>query len=82
LASNISKNTAVVAKYFEVHGVPSPSFNKDYVEPKYLPTEIMAAKQAIVEATEELNVLALGPTAFLTATNVCIQRLNKKTVLT
>ncbi|PQE04189.1 6-hydroxytryprostatin B O-methyltransferase protein [Rutstroemia sp. NJR-2017a BVV2] len=72
LASNISKNTAMVAKYLESHGIPSPSFKKDYVEPKDLPTEIMAAKQAIVEATEELNVLALGPTAFLTATHTTI----------
>ncbi|PQE33143.1 S-adenosyl-L-methionine-dependent methyltransferase protein [Rutstroemia sp. NJR-2017a WRK4] len=72
LASIISKNTAMVAKYLECHGILSPSFNKNYVEPKDLPTEIMAAKQAIVEATEELSVLALGPTAFLTATNTTI----------
>jgi formamidopyrimidine-DNA glycosylase len=82
LASAISKHTAVVAKYFESHGIPNPSFNKDYVEPKDLPTEIMAAKQVIVEATEELNVLALGPTAFLTATNVCILHLRGNGILT
>ena len=64
LASIISKNTAMVAKYLECHGIRSPSFNKNYVEPRDLPTEIMAAKQAIVEATEELSVPALGPTAF------------------
>ncbi|PQE12938.1 6-hydroxytryprostatin B O-methyltransferase protein [Rutstroemia sp. NJR-2017a BBW] len=62
----------MVAKYFESHEIPSPSFNKDYVEPKDLPTEIMVAKQVIVKATEELNVLALSPTAFLTATNTTI----------
>lgn len=70
LASIISNQTRIVDDYLQSHGLASPSFNIDYTEATQIPKEIILAKNAITEATEELNCLIAGPVGCLTGTSV------------
>jgi hypothetical protein len=70
LASIISTQTEFVDQHFQSHGIPSPSFEIGYSETIQLPKDIVDSKNAILEATEELNGLVAGPVGFLTSLNV------------
>jgi hypothetical protein len=67
LASIISTQTGIVDQYLQSHGIASPSFEVSYIETTPLPQEIIASKNAIFEATEELNALIAGPIGILTS---------------
>ncbi|MCJ1463377.1 hypothetical protein MMC07_001984 [Pseudocyphellaria aurata] len=61
LASIITSNTAQVNDYLSSHGLPAPSFDPN-VPPSFLEEKpIVACRQAILEATDELHALMLGP---------------------
>lgn len=67
LASIISTQTGIIDQYLESHGLASPSFEVQYIETTPLPQEITASKNAIFEATEELNALIACPIGILTS---------------
>ena len=70
LASIISAQTQVVNEHLQLQGFDSPSFDLEYVDPPYVPSEVAVAKRAIFEATEELNSIILGPMGFLSIIDV------------
>jgi hypothetical protein len=70
LASIIYTQTGIVDQYFQSQGIASPTFEVGYVETNQLPKAIIDSKNAIFEATEELNSLIAGPIGFLTSLNV------------
>ncbi|PQE06851.1 Sterigmatocystin 8-O-methyltransferase protein [Rutstroemia sp. NJR-2017a WRK4] len=72
LATVISNQTAFVDQYLQAHGISSPSFDAEYNEMTTPPKEITASKNAILEATEELNSLIAGPVGYLTSLNTTI----------
>jgi len=72
LASIISNHTEIVDRYLQSQELHSPSFDCEYTEASNLPAEIVIAKNKIVEATEELNSLMLGPIGLLTNTNTTL----------
>lgn len=61
LANSIQVNTSKVDEYFSAHGIPTPSFDIDTPLELDLPNDIAACRSAIIEATEELHSLMLGP---------------------
>lgn len=69
LAAIISAKTEIIDQYLQSQKLASPSFDPDYIEPQ-LPPENAVCKVAISEATEELNSLLAGPTAFWTILDV------------
>lgn len=73
LASIIGEKTAVVAKYFEAHGLPPPSYAIDGPLEIAIPSEetsVGEAHIAVLSATAELHSLLLGPKAMLMSQNV------------
>jgi hypothetical protein len=74
LASVISSNTKIVDEHLASKGLPSPSFAADN-PPALLfghGTDIETSRQAVVDATDELQALMLGPTGILSSLFVCI----------
>ncbi|KAH5652259.1 hypothetical protein HBI51_076110 [Parastagonospora nodorum] len=61
LSSSIEQNTRIVDRYFTENGLPSPSLDASTPPDIPLPPEIIAAKEAALEAMDELQVLLLGP---------------------
>ncbi|KAF2973069.1 hypothetical protein GQX73_g501 [Xylaria multiplex] len=59
LSTIIQKNIEIIDAYFDSNGLPSPSFDQDY--PSDLAPEIHGARNAVLEATDELSDLMLGP---------------------
>ena len=75
LASIISSNTTQVDDYISTHGLPPLSFEPSQdSEQATLPTTIQAAQHAVLEATDELNALMLGPEGILTQQLVCLSQ--------
>jgi hypothetical protein len=68
LAKRIAANTAKLQSYLTAHGLPTPSFDingpKDTLVPK-TETETEAARVAIIDDTQELRRLVLGPREYL-----------------
>jgi hypothetical protein len=68
LAKRIAANTEKLQGYLASHNLPTPSFDlggpKDTLIPK-TETETEAARVAIVDDTEELRRLVLGPREYL-----------------
>ncbi|KAI8962773.1 S-adenosyl-L-methionine-dependent methyltransferase [Daldinia sp. FL1419] len=68
LSSRIASNTARLNAYLETHHLPTPSFDvngpKDTLVPKE-EKDIEAARVAIIDDTQELRRLALGPREYL-----------------
>ncbi|GAB1315686.1 6-hydroxytryprostatin B O-methyltransferase [Madurella fahalii] len=68
LAKRIAANTEKLQDYLTAHGLPTPSFDiggpKDTLVPK-TETETEAARVAIIDDTEELRRLVLGPREYL-----------------
>lgn len=70
LASTIQASTIKINDYLASNGLPTPSFDPDS-PPKFLSeTSIAASRQAILEATDELHALMLGPIGMLTTPSV------------
>lgn len=61
LANNIQTNTSIVDRHFSSHGIPTPSFDVETPLEVDLPHAIAVSRLAIIEATEELHQLMLGP---------------------
>ena len=73
LASIISSNTGQIDDYISTHGLPPLSFEPNgSLEPDTLPHGIQSAQNAILEATDELNALMLGPDGILKQQLVCL----------
>jgi hypothetical protein len=61
LSSAIERNTRIIDAYFTENGLPSPSLEASAPPDLPLPPQIVAAKEAALEAMDELQVLLLGP---------------------
>lgn len=61
LSSSIAENTRKVDEFFIASGLPSPSFDVSTPPDLPLPAEIAQAKEAALEAMDELQALLLGP---------------------
>lgn len=73
LASIISSNTSQVDDYISARGLPPLSFEPNAsLKPDTLPHDIQSAQNAILEATDELNALILGPEGTLRQYLVCL----------
>lgn len=66
LASIISTKTNLVDEYFSTQSLPPLSFEPIEDSQQYtLPDSIQAAQKEILEATDELHALMLGPMGIL-----------------
>lgn len=61
LANSIQTNTSKVDRHFSSRGIPTPSFDVETPLEMDLPDDIAACRLAILEATDELHLLMLGP---------------------
>jgi hypothetical protein len=61
LASIIQRQTAVVDEYLKANGLPTPSFDASYQPALQFTEDISAARDAVLEAMDELQALMLGP---------------------
>jgi hypothetical protein len=63
LAQTISRETNTLDKYLREHRCPSPSFDVDApLDFPSLPDDIQKTRQMIIECTQELRDLVVGPT--------------------
>ncbi|MCJ1261072.1 hypothetical protein MMC22_000936 [Lobaria immixta] len=67
LASIIAAMTAEFDAHITAEGLPSPSFHPSSPPDLLLHPNIAAARQKILEATDELHALMLGPVGILTS---------------
>ena len=73
LASIITSKTNQVDDYLAAKCLPSLSFEPNEESHKdTLPDSVQAAQSAILEATDELHALMLGPMGILTQQLVCL----------
>lgn len=64
LAVLISENTTKIQEYLTAKGLPTPSFDVDGPRDSLIPAEaeeIQMARIAVIDATEKLRRLTLGP---------------------
>ncbi|KAK0656883.1 putative O-methyltransferase [Cercophora newfieldiana] len=61
LASIIQEKTTILDEYLAAQGLPSPSFDESYPAIVQLPDGLMAARDALTEASDELRSLVMGP---------------------
>jgi hypothetical protein len=61
LSSAIEQNTRLIDAYFTENNLPSPSLEASTPPDLPRPPNIVAAKEAALEAMDELQVLLLGP---------------------
>lgn len=61
LANSIQANTSKLDQHFSSHGIPTPSFDIETPLKIDLPDDLAACRMAIIEATDELQSLILGP---------------------
>lgn len=66
LASIIAAHTAEIDLYTASEALPSPSFDADSPPRLLFHPRVAASRQAILEATDELHALMLGPVGILT----------------
>ena len=66
LAGIISANTAEIDAYTAAEGLPSPSFDADNPPGLLLHPKVAALRQQMLEATDELHALMVGPVGILT----------------
>ena len=61
LGNSIQYNTLKIDLFFSFHGIPTPSFDVDTPLEIDLPDDIKACRATVLEATDELHSLILGP---------------------
>jgi hypothetical protein len=61
LASIIQEQTSKVDAYLTSNNLPSPSFDPAYPLRLSLPPDVQASRDAVLEASDELTALMLGP---------------------
>lgn len=66
LANIISRNTKHIDEHFAAEGLPTPSFDVDSPPRALLDSRVIASRQLILDATDELHALMLGPIGILT----------------
>lgn len=72
LASIITAKNNQIDDYLSTNHLPPLSFEPNDESPKdTLPNSVQAAQNAILEATDELHALMLGPMGILTQQLVC-----------
>lgn len=76
LAATIHLHTTKLDEYFISHGISSPTFDINSPASYKLPDDIAGSRNAVLEATDELHMLMLGPVAFLTTLHVRIANLD------
>jgi hypothetical protein len=70
LAQLIQTNTVKVDNYLQTEGLKTPSFDIDAPAKLELPPSIEQARETILDATDELHRLILGPKQYLTGLSV------------
>ena len=70
LASLIANRTADIDNHLAAKGLPTPSFDAD--QPTHLlnDSKLATSRRNIIEATDELHALMLGPVGILTSPSV------------
>ncbi|KAJ8065081.1 hypothetical protein OCU04_005793 [Sclerotinia nivalis] len=61
LAAKIQEHTSKVDEYLASNNLPSPSFDVSCPVRLSLPPEIQTSRNAVLEASDELTALMLGP---------------------
>lgn len=61
LASIIHRETDKIDAYLASNNLPTPSFDVSCPPKLFLPDEIQASRDAVLEASDELSALMLGP---------------------
>lgn len=67
LSSIIASHTSAINTYLVQNDLPSPSFQPGAPSEVLSAGSIVQSRQAILEATEELHALMLGPVGILTS---------------
>jgi hypothetical protein len=70
LAELIQSNTEKLDKYLNEKGLKTPTFEIDAPEKLQLPADLEQVRQVILDATDELHRLILGPKQYLTGFSV------------
>ena len=65
LAAIVAERTAEIDAYVAAENLPSPSFDPEFTPGVLLGPKIAASRQAILDATDELHALMLGPVGIL-----------------
>jgi 6-hydroxytryprostatin B O-methyltransferase len=68
LASSISSNAQIVSTFLQSEGYNAPSFGRDAastVVPATAPSEVQAAREALLEGSMKMFQLASGPREYL-----------------
>lgn len=68
LSNRIAANTAILNDYLVSHDLPTPSFDENGPKDTLVPKdelEVESARVAIIDDTQELRRLALGPREYL-----------------
>ena len=65
LVSIIASNTVVIEEYLKQGGLPDLSFDARPSSQEQFDNKIDAQRQAVLEATDELHALMLGPKGIL-----------------
>jgi hypothetical protein len=55
----------MLESYLQSEGLPSPSFSPSFPAKLPLPESIAASQQQVLEASDELHCLLLGPLGFI-----------------
>lgn len=74
LAWRIAHNATEVEKHLLADGLPCPTFDADQPPTLVHNPKIAAARQLILEATDELHALMLGPMTLVTSSTVHLLR--------
>jgi hypothetical protein len=72
LTAIIAANTAKVDEYLASQGLPTPSFDADSPPKLVFQGPVATYRQAILDATDELHALMLGPIGILTSPPVSL----------
>lgn len=70
LSSLIATHTAKIDAYLDSRDLPSPTFEPEQPLNVFFDEAIAISRQAILEATDELHALMLGPIGILTSPSV------------
>lgn len=70
LAELIKSNTERVDNYLNAKGLTTPSFDIDAPAELRLPPDVEQARQVVLDSTDELHRLILGPKQYLTGFGV------------
>ena len=72
LASRIAEHTTNLNNYLVSQGLPTPSFDPIVPPDVTLPDAVAASREIILDATDELHSIIVGPIGLLTAPYVSL----------